>query len=69
MTHRIRHHHTNTCGCEGKDGHPKRAYSTEAEARQCADHVRSKRGVSLRVYECPWGRYYHLTSDDTGCGW
>ena len=40
----------------------KRAYETEAGAYRRANILCSERGVSLRVYACPAGEGWHLTS-------
>jgi hypothetical protein len=65
------HHHLSTepCPhCTGRDGRPKRLYSSEEEARRTARHVERTRGVRLRVYQCDWTWGWHLTSDVYG-GW
>ncbi len=50
------------CSCTGADGSPKRSYTSEAEAKSTAAFIEDKRNVRLRVYACPWGDGWHLTS-------
>ena len=51
------------CTCCGKDGRKKMLYSTEGEALIVAEHRSKEIGISLRVYPCPNGCGYHLTSN------
>ncbi len=57
-----------SCCCTGSDGREKTLYDTEQEAERVARLILERRGVELRVYECPdaWG--WHLTSNLWG-GW
>ena len=48
--------------CTGADGGPKRTYASEADARSTAEFIEVKRRVRLRVYTCPHGQGWHLTS-------
>jgi hypothetical protein len=48
--------------CHGRDGQPKRSYDSEVQAKQVASVVEMRRAVTLRVYECPHGTGWHLTS-------
>lgn len=56
------------CQCTASNGNPKRRYDTRSEAESTARHVESERGVRLRVYRCPEGRGYHLTSSTNWSG-
>jgi hypothetical protein len=40
----------------------KKRYPSEAEARATADHQARASGRELSVYECPWCRGWHLSS-------
>lgn len=51
------------CSCCGKDGKKKMLYSTESEALIVAEHRSKEIGIPLRVYPCPNGCGYHLTSN------
>ena len=51
------------CSCCGKDGKKKMLYSTEGEALIVAEHRSKETGIPLRVYPCPNGCGYHLTSN------
>lgn len=51
------------CSCCGKDGKKKMLYSTEGEALIVAEHRSKEIGIPLRVYPCPNGCGYHLTSN------
>ena len=51
------------CPCCGKDGRKKKLYSTEAEALIVAEHCSKERGYPLRVYPCPHGGGFHITSN------
>jgi len=51
------------CVCCGKDGKRKMLYSTEGEALIVAEHRSKEIGIPLRVYPCPNGCGYHLTSN------
>jgi hypothetical protein len=50
------------CSCRAKNRDPKNLYATEQEAREAADYCHERNGVRLRVYPCPSGRGWHLTS-------
>lgn len=51
------------CSCCGKDGVKKRLYSSEGEALYVAE-LRSKIiEKPLRVYPCPYGKGFHITSN------
>lgn len=50
-----------TCNCSDSSGRSKAAYPTEDEAQKVAA-LRRKSGVWMRVYECPEGNGWHLTS-------
>ncbi|MFH1466556.1 MAG: hypothetical protein ABIO70_19380 [Pseudomonadota bacterium] len=52
-----RHTPSHTCVSCGKQ-----AYDTEEAAARRAEIQREQRGVSLRVYACPYGDGWHLTS-------
>ena len=51
------------CACCGKDGKRKMLYSTEGEAEIVAEHRSKEIGIPLRVYPCPNGCGFHLTSN------
>lgn len=51
------------CSCCGKDGKKKKLYSTESEALLVAEHRSKEAGYPLRVYPCPQGGGYHITSN------
>ena len=51
------------CTCCGKDGKKKTLYSTEGDALMVAEHRSKEIGIPLRVYPCPKGCGYHLTSN------
>ena len=51
------------CPCCGKDGRKKKLYSTEAEALIVAEQCSKERGYPLRVYPCPYGEGFHITSN------
>lgn len=51
------------CSCCGKDGNKKKLYSTESEALIVAEHRSKEAGYPLRVYPCPQGCGYHITSN------
>ena len=51
------------CTCCGKDGKRKMLYSTEGEAEIVAEHRSKEIGIPLRVYPCPNGCGFHLTSN------
>ena len=51
------------CSCCGKDGKKKKLYSTESEALLVAEHRSKEAGYPLRVYPCPQGCGYHITSN------
>ena len=51
------------CPCCGKDGRKKKLYSTEAEALIVAEQCSKERGYPLRVYPCPYGVGFHITSN------
>ena len=51
------------CPCCGKDGRKKMLYSTEAEALIVAEQCSKERGYPLRVYPCPYGGGFHITSN------
>lgn len=51
------------CSCCGKDGKKKMLYSTEGEALIVAEHRSKEIGIPLRVYPCPNGCGFHLTSN------
>ncbi|MFZ4580350.1 MAG: hypothetical protein ACOYOB_18355 [Myxococcota bacterium] len=57
-----RHTPSSTChDCSSADGTPKQAYVSEAAAVMRARILFKERGVSLEVYECPYGNGWHLT--------
>lgn len=47
--------------CTGREGTAKRAYPSEDEARDAAEHIRSEGGPSLVVYRCPYFHGWHLS--------
>ena len=51
------------CTCCGKDGRKKMLYSTEGEAQIVAESRSKEIGIPLRVYPCPNGCGFHLTSN------
>ena len=51
------------CPCCGKNGQKKKLYSTEAEALIVAEQCSKERGYPLRVYPCPYGEGFHITSN------
>lgn len=51
------------CTCCGKDGKRKMLYSTEGEAQIVAEYRSREIGIPLRVYPCPNGCGFHLTSN------
>ena len=51
------------CSCCGKDGKRKMLYSTEGEALVVAEYRSKEIGIPLRVYPCPNGCGFHLTSN------
>jgi hypothetical protein len=51
------------CTCCGKDGRKKMLYSTEGEAQIVAEYRSKEIGIPLRVYPCPNGCGFHLTSN------
>jgi len=51
------------CSCCGKDGKKKKLYSTESEALLVAEYHSKEAGYPLRVYPCPQGCGYHITSN------
>jgi hypothetical protein len=48
--------------CTDSHGQPKQAYESEDAAERRAEIILEERGVDLRVYECPYGEGWHLTS-------
>ena len=52
---------TRCFSCSGSDGRPKARYESRSAAQKRADILYRERGVSLRVYQCPTGRGWHLT--------
>lgn len=51
------------CSCCGKDGRIKRLYSTEIDALSVVEQRSKIIGHPLRVYSCPDGFGYHITSN------
>ena len=51
------------CACCGKDGKKKMLYTTEGEALIVAEHRSKEMGIPLRVYPCPNGCGFHITSN------
>ena len=51
------------CPCCGKDGRKKKLYSTESEALIVAEQRSKISGYPLRVYPCPYGGGFHITSN------
>ena len=51
------------CPCCGKDGRKKKLYSTEADVLIVAEYCSKERGYPLRVYPCPYGGGFHITSN------
>lgn len=51
------------CACCGKDGKRKMLYSTEGEALIVAEHRSKEIEIPLRVYPCPNGCGFHITSN------
>lgn len=48
--------------CTSSGGGPKMSYETEEGAQRRAALIRKTKGVDLRVYDCPYGNGWHLTS-------
>ena len=48
--------------CTDGSGRTKQSYATEAAARQRAKILEREKRVQLRVYRCPHGDGWHLTS-------
>ena len=60
---RERHTPSEPCpDCTSSGGAPKASYRTLDGAVRRAAILRRERGVSLRVYDCPYGNGWHLTS-------
>jgi len=53
---------SNACGCTGQNGERKKLYLTENQAQDQAGFAKLDRQVDLKVYSCPYGHGYHLTS-------
>ena len=51
------------CTCCGKDGKKKNLYYSEAEATTIANERRLVTGITMRVYRCPNGSGWHITSN------
>lgn len=49
------------CTCVDHNGNPKDTYKTLEDAQRMV-RIRSSAGITLKVYECPQGEGYHLTS-------
>ena len=43
----------------------KKGFDTRKIAKQVAKRLKSKRGIRLAVYKCPYCQYFHLTSKTT----
>lgn len=43
----------------------KKGFDTRKIAKQVAKRLKSKRGLRLAVYKCPYCQYFHLTSKTT----
>ncbi len=50
--------------CTDGKGKLKSSYESECSAQSMADFICSEEGVSLRVYECPHDKGWHLTKSD-----
>lgn len=48
--------------CHGQDGRQKQTYGTRGDAERRAAIILNEKGVRLRVYDCPAGYGWHLTS-------
>lgn len=48
--------------CTGSDGSQKTVYPTAEAARRQAQRIERERGIRCRVYRCPSGSGWHLTS-------
>ena len=51
------------CFCCGKDGKKKMLYSTERETLLVAEYRSKEAGYPFRVYPCPQGCGFHITSN------
>lgn len=51
------------CSCCDKNGRKKLLYLTEGEALVVADYRSNIIGFPLRVYSCPYGKGFHITSN------
>lgn len=57
---------SHTCrSCTDASGRPKQSYATEKGAQSRADIQEREKHARLRVYECPNGDGWHLTSTRT----
>jgi len=54
--------HYRLCKCRGQKGQLKRAYLSLSDAERTRDKVDEMRSITLKVYECPRGSGWHLTS-------
>ena len=43
----------------------KKGFDTRKIAKKVAKRLKSKRGLRLAVYKCPYCQYFHLTSKTT----
>jgi hypothetical protein len=50
------------CHCLGRNGKPKRSYSSETSARESARYRKARGAPPLRIYLCTDCGAYHLTS-------
>ena len=50
--------------CNGSDGNKKEVYDSPEDAMSVAEHIKTERGVALKVYRCPYKTGWHLTKDN-----
>ncbi len=51
-----------TCNCTDKNNKIKNLYSEKREAQEQIDYALAERGKKLKMYQCPEGNGWHLTS-------
>jgi len=53
---------TNKCGCTDRSGRTKKLYWERWLAEQQVYYAKKERDVVIKIYTCPSGFGYHLTS-------